>query len=306
MSIESVAASTVTTDVLVEAWNAAYAGYFVDVSRDATGLRAHVEAGSIDLLRSVVLLDGGRPVALSLLGARPPGAAEDEPGERGWIGGFGVAATHRGQGVAGRLIDEQLDVARRSGVRSVGLEVLTQNWARRVYERAGFTVRRRLLVLSGRLEATPTPTRPGDPGWARTSRATDDEACVRGMAAVTGGLRAPWGREPAHLVLDPALVVLSTGTGSGTAPRARDEADGILLLRPSPGCVAVLAAAARDDTAARRLAAALAREYAGATCRLVNEPEGSPLVAALEAVGLGEDLAQHEMRVELSPANGST
>ena len=302
--MESAAASTVTIDVLVEAWNAAYAGYFVDVSRDADGLRGHVEGGSIDLERSVVVFEGGRPVALSLLGVRPLGNA-GEAGERGWIGGFGVAPTHRGRGVAGRLVDEQLDVARRSGVGFVDLEVLTQNWARRVYERAGFTVRRRLLVLSGRLDTPPTGTWPGEPGWVGTSRATKVEASVRGMAAITGGHQAPWGREPMHLVLDPDLVVLSTGPGSGTVPRAGDEADGILLLRPSPGHVAVLAAAARDDTAAHRLSLALARAYAGATCRVVNEPEGSPLIAALETVGLGEDLAQHEMRVELSPANAS-
>ena len=307
MSIESVAASTVTTDALVEAWNAAYAGYFVDVSRDATGLRAHVEAGSIDLGRSVVLRDGGRPIALSLLGARPVDTSDDAVGERGWIGGFGVAPSHRGHGVAGRLIDEQLDVARRSGVAFVDLEVLTQNWARRVYERAGFTVRRRLLVLSGPLDPTTTAgDTPDPPGWLLTSRATEVEASVRGMAAISGCHRAPWGREPTHLGLDADVVVLSTGPGSGTVPQAGDEADGILLLRPLPERVAVLAAAARDDRAAHRLARGLAREYAGTTCRVVNEPEGSPLVAALGAVGMVEELAQHEMRVELSPANAST
>jgi hypothetical protein len=221
MSIESVAASTVTTDALVEAWNAAYAGSFVDVSRDVPGLRAHVEAGSIDLGTSVVLRDGGRPIALSLLGARPVDTSDAAAGERGWIGGFGVAPSHRGPVLA-------------------------------------------------------------------------------------GGHRAQWGREPAHLGLDADVVALSTGPGSGTVPQAGDEADGILLLHPVPERVAVPAAAARDDRAAHRLARALAREYAGATCRVVNEPEGSPLVAALGAVGVVEELAQHEMRVELSPANAST
>lgn len=92
MSIESVAASTVTTDALVEAWNAAYAGYFVDVSRDAAGLQAHVETGSIDLGRSVVLRDGGRPIALSLLGAR---SVETSDAAAGSVAGSVASASPR-------------------------------------------------------------------------------------------------------------------------------------------------------------------------------------------------------------------
>ncbi len=168
VSIESRRVSEVAESVLVDAWNAAYDGYFVPMRRTAEDLRAHVRVGSIDLRRSIVWLEDDRPVALSLLGVRPAGTpaaavssdADGAAGSRGWVGGFGVAPSHRGRGLAGPLIEEQLVVARSTGVRHVVLEVLEQNWARRVYERAGFAITRRLLVLTGTL----APASPGTPG----------------------------------------------------------------------------------------------------------------------------------------------
>lgn len=67
------------------------------------------------------------------------------------------------------------------------------------------------------------------------------------------------------------------------------------MLQGSLVVVELLGAVAADAPAAQALADELAVEYGGLTCRVVNEPEGSPLVAALAARGLVEVLAQHEM-----------
>ena len=284
-------AARVTPDVLVEAWNRAYDGYLVDVSRDASTLADHVGTGSIDLERSLVALDGDEPVGLALLGVRASAGA----GERAWVGGFGLAPTHRGRGLAVPLAEALLDVARASGVSQVRLEVLTPNVAAlRTYERVGFRVDRRLLVLGGELA--------GD-GRCRDARVEPLDAsgwapALSALERLDGGSSQPWGREAAHLAPRPGDVLALAGPDA--APTA------VLLVRPRPSAssagrvdLSVLTGAALDADAADAAVSALAARHPGRPCRVVNEPAASPLAAAFCRVGLAEVLDQHEMSVTL-------
>ena len=302
--MRGVPASEVSPEALTRAWNAAYAGYFVDVSRDMAGVLEHVSDHSVDLERSIVLLEGAEPVGLSLLGVRPDRSAGGSTGasigvsagERGWVGGFGIAPAHRGRGLAGGLVRDQLDVARCSGLHAVDLEVLTQNWAQKVYARAGFGVVRRLLVMVGSLRAPDVDKR--GRSVAKTvswSSARDAEDLLRATGAVTRR-RAPWGRDPLHLRLHDGLEVLSVPAGEGaTRPAA------VLVVRVdhAANVVHVVAGAARDGTSAGVVVGALAARHSGATCRLVNEPEQSSLVSAFQVAGLVEVMDQYEMRAVL-------
>ncbi|WP_045300498.1 GNAT family N-acetyltransferase [Saccharothrix sp. ST-888] len=57
------------------------------------------------------------------------------------IQGFGVLPAFRGRGIGALLIDAAIDAARTDGIRRMTLRVLGRNTsARRLYERAGFTV----------------------------------------------------------------------------------------------------------------------------------------------------------------------
>jgi ribosomal protein S18 acetylase RimI-like enzyme len=298
-------AARVPLDVLVEAWNRAYDGYAVDVSRDARTLADHVAAGSIDLERSFVALDGDEPVGLALLGRRPSADLADATegggaGARGWVGGFGLAPSHRGSGHAAPLAEALLDVARRSGVSHVRLEVLTPNVAaRRTYERVGFRVDRRLLVLAGSL-AEPAG-RLGGPGRVEPLDDNGWAPALRALERLGGGSAQPWGREAAHLTPRPGDVLALAGPD--TAPTA------VLLVRPRPAGadasavgkadLSVLTGAALDEEAADAAVAALAQRYPAGACRDVNEPETSPLAAAFLRAGLAEVLDQHEMSVVL-------
>ena len=285
-------AADVPSEVLVEAWNRAYTGYLVDVRRDAAGLGEHVSSTSVDLERSLVRFDGDVPVALALLGVR-----SGPTGERGWVGGFGVAPSHRGRGLASPLAADLLDVAARSGVGGVGLEVLTPNVAaRRAYERVGFTVGRRLLVLSGRLSRPSAAAARG----GRVLDPTSSDAAADGVAALSRRDPQPWGREPHHVEVRSDDVVVVAGPG--------DEPTAVVIGRvvhpptPSAGAtvLTVLTAAADDSTSAAAVVGALARSFDGAMCHVVNEPEGTPLATAFRQAGLAEVLDQHEMYVDLS------
>lgn len=262
---------------LVEVWNLAYAGYFVPMSWGVEQLERHVRAGSVDLDRSLVWYAHDEPIGLSLLGARP-----SPTGERGWIGGFGVAPEHRGRGLSVGLMREHLEHLRSVGPRRVQLEVLTQNWAVRSYERAGFTTTRRLTVLRGELRRTGVRS---SARWVAPDQLPD---LPEQLDRLHTAYPAAWTRESAS-VLDSGADLQCLAVGP------LDDLDAVALMDAGPGPMRVVEAATQDADAARQLVAGLALARPGQPCSLVNEPEGSPLVEAFRDAGIEEVMAQHEM-----------
>lgn len=265
---------TLSIDVLVAAWNGVYSDYAVPMTRDADQLRTHVETGSIDDRLSLLWLDGDDPVGFSLLGVR---------GDRGWVGGFGVVPAHRGAGLATRMMREHLDLAADAGLTSVGLEVLADNPARHLYERSGFETTRLLHVLDGPLRGSATADTWSDhltPAYA---------ARLDALLATP----APWGRQGSCLPIGATVVA----AGPLDAPTA------LAVLRQGSRAWSVLAAAAASSADAAALVGRLAAEVDGGAVRIVNEPEGSPLLDAFEAAGAQRTLVQHEMSVALPPSS---
>src|SRR4051794_36292166 len=132
--------ATLSPAELAAAFNTVYTDYVVPFVVNEAWARQHVAANSIALEHSPLWLDdSGALVALAALGVR---------GERGWVGGFGVAPDYRGQGLSRQLARATLDRARQASLRRVQLEVITSNArAIRTYERAGFVRTRDLLIL---------------------------------------------------------------------------------------------------------------------------------------------------------------
>jgi GNAT superfamily N-acetyltransferase len=257
-------ASALPFATLTAYWNLGYEGYFVPIHFSEAVLAQHVRAGSIDLDRSVVLVEGDELIGFSLLGVR---------GERGWIGGFGVAPAYRGRGLAQTLIEEQLAIARTAGLTRVQLEVMRQNWAKKVYARAGFATTRDLLMLTATLPA-------GGPATALSSR----DAFATDHARLHASAPACWQREVVSLDADPSGEVIAVD-------------DAILLTGSVGGALRIRDAAALGDADA--LLAALASRHPGEAVTIVNEPDGSPIHRALTALGAVEKLGQHEMHVVL-------
>lgn len=275
--MQALRASDLGFERLVAVWNLAYAGYFVPMSWGVPQLEQHVRAGSVDLDRSLVWCDGDEPVGLSLLGARP-----STTGERGWIGGFGVVPGHRGRGLSVELMREHLDLLRVVGPLQARLEVLTQNWAARTYERAGFITTRRLTVLMGELVGSGGSS---TAQWVAPARVPD-------LAGQLDRLHAAY---PAAWVRESVAVLASAAGLECLALGPLDDLDAVLLVREEAGVLHVVDAAARDAAAARTVVAALVRDRGASRCRVVNEPDGSPLVGAFADAGVVEVMAQYEM-----------
>jgi ribosomal protein S18 acetylase RimI-like enzyme len=219
---------------LASLWGRAYADYFVPVSDDPDELRRHVELNDIDPSRSVVVHDdAGRFVGLSLLGVR---------GDRGWIGGFGVAVEFRRRGLSRELIAAQLEAARGAGLVSLQLEVLEQNWAQNVYVAAGFVTRRRLHGLRGTLPIAGSPL----PGLAPAS----DSRCAWSMPPATptrSSLSPPALRRARRSRCPTSLTTAPSPTRSSpAASSARGRS-----WRWSPSCERSLQACGASARAAR-------------------------------------------------------
>ncbi|HET6764573.1 MAG TPA: GNAT family N-acetyltransferase, partial [Longimicrobiaceae bacterium] len=164
---------------LVRAWNLGYAGYFVPLRFTEEMMRTHLRCGSIDLARSRVWTERDETVGFSFLGVRE---------RRGWIGGFAITPAFRGHGLSYRLFAEHIAEVRASGLTHVQLEVLTPNWARKTYERAGMAVTRTVQVLRGTLQ-------PGRSGGA--AREVPGDEALAALGSLHGDFHPAWTREEA-------------------------------------------------------------------------------------------------------------
>lgn len=273
---------------LVHVWNLGYAGYFVPLRFTDAMLRTHLRCGGIDLSRSRVWTERGEPAAISLLGVR---------GGRAWIGGFAVAPAFRGRGLSYPLFAGHVAEIRGWGFERVQLEVLTANWARKAYERAGLSVTRTLQVLRGTLAPGPS---------AGPARVCSVEDALAALAEHQGTFAPAWTREAAWVR---GMVAGDSGV-SGDSPDPAATADagafvvdgdggpaGALAWMVQGGAIRVLDAAAADEAAGTALLAALAARHPGRTAMVTNEPDGSPMLRALQAAAFEQPHAQYEMHL---------
>lgn len=267
-------ASEFTLAELTRFWNLGYTDYFTPITFTEAMLENWFRCGDFDLDRSVVRMEGDELVGFSLLGLRE---------RRGWIGGVGVAPAFRGRGIAYDLFADHMAVIHAElGLASVQLEVLVENWARKVYERAGLQVTRRLSILQGPLpEAGSSSAAEASPIALLDHHARLHQSCP-----------AVWQREPGWITKSLPETAAGLYTGPAGAPT------GFLLYAPAGDGLRVIDATALDEAAATELVSGLSRLHPGKTLVSVNEPEGGPIHAALTAAGLTEVRAQYDMKWE--------
>jgi hypothetical protein len=173
------------------------------------------------------------------------------------------------------MFAEVLRHIKRRGVATIQLEVLDQNErAIQIYRRAGFTVARKLFTLQ-------SPTIEPDARAAETEEAEPREAL-----AWTDGTQLPqcWQRERRSLELRlPSLHALRRGSSYA-------------LFRADGADVSLLKAEIADEDAGALFAALAARSDDGKIA-ILNEPEGSPLLALLTSRGWTPLHLQYEMRL---------
>ncbi|MET3494644.1 GNAT family N-acetyltransferase [Variovorax boronicumulans] len=285
--IAVVPATEFTRGELTALWNRAYEAYFVPVQFDEERFARHLRRAEADLALSRVMAVDGVACGISLAGRR---------GERGYLAGFGIAGSHRRQGLAGRLIAAQASAWSEAGLHRVWLEVIEQNPARALYSSAGFEELRTLDVLEGSFEASADAVQP-----LKLALPRGDLAAVHAMCAEVS--RPTWRRElPTVLDAIDRENAVAFGVSRGAA------IVGYAVMPPpagdNPG--ALLDAAAIDEAAAHQLLDALAAARPGIRWRLVDEPTGSPLFKAATARGATAVIRQIDMALTLHrPVNAA-
>jgi len=268
---------TLDDTALATAFNLVYADYMVPVNVDGAWIRQHVTRCDIALEHSPLWLnDDGAVVGLALLGVR---------GERGWLGGFGIAPAYRGKSISRTLCEAVLRSARHVGLNEIQLEVITSNAkAIRTYEQAGFAHHRDLLILTRppgtvTLDVDTTAAVEADPTELMRSRLT--------MATAA----PPWQYEPASYAGAPDLRGLVVG--DPTAPLA------MCLFRASTTGARIADVAALDVISAQTVLAGLIERIPDQSLTITNLPDGSEALPAFFATGWVESMRQHEMLVHL-------
>lgn len=256
------------------AFDRAFAGYAVALPPAASFLPELLRRRGVRLELSVGVEDAGELVGFTLNGL---GRFRGEP--TGYDAGTGVVPSHRGRGLAARMLERTRALVAAAGAGRYLLEVLTTNAAAiRAYRRAGFEVTRELRCF----EVDPPPARPG----VEVAESTFDPDAMAPLRD----------HEPSWQNGDEAIA--RAGAPSVTL-EARDAAGlaGCAVLFPGTSDLAQLAVARR---ARRRgvgtalLAAARAR--CGRPLRVLNVDAGDAGAGAfLAAAGARETVRQLEM-----------
>ncbi|MDX2137362.1 MAG: GNAT family N-acetyltransferase [Chloroflexota bacterium] len=275
-------ADTLTPDALAALFTRGYAGYHVPVHLNGEQMAAHITNNDIDLSASQVAHVDGEAVGLCLLGVR---------GQRGWIGGVGVAEMHRRHGIGRGLMQAVQAAARERGMTHIQLEVLTPNEnAKRLYEALGYQVTRRLLII----EAAAPPN----------NASTQDDLATRQFHAVTPAdalahydafhaVANPWQRASEslrHLPADTPAWVALVGDAPAAYAIARITAQAVQWLD--------VACAPDQHDALRGLLQHIHQQHP-LPARLVNLDAQDVAWGVLESLGYRETLAQWEMVLQL-------
>jgi ribosomal protein S18 acetylase RimI-like enzyme len=270
-------ASPLSLRDLAALWNRAYEGYVVALNFSPEVMERHVARAGVDLELSRVLWLDDEACGISLAARR---------GDRSYLAGFGIAQAQRGQGLARRLIDAQLEALRERSLTRMQLEVIEHNvGARSLYSKAGFVERRWLLVLDGVPHSQASSP-------LRRIEASGFDAVHRRLNAAR---RPTWRREwpgVAQSLGWPGVEAVALDAGDGVTAYALWQDGGGERL-------SLLDAAALDERAASLLWRSLGARQPQRALRLVDEPDDSPLARAAEACGLHCALRQVEMSLEL-------
>lgn len=286
-------ATLLTHTALADLFTRAYAGYHVPVHLNAEQMVAHIASNDIALEASRVAYVDDQAVGVCLLGVR---------GGRGWIGGVGVAESMRGHGIGRGLMEAVHAAARERGIIQIQLEVLTPNEnAKRLYEKLGYQVTRRLLIVEAPAPASEDDGADANPvsvsgGVTRRVAPTyHNITCTDALAHYDAfhPIANPWQRESAslrHLPDDtPAFMVTVNGAAAAYAIiRVTAQALQFVDLACAPG----------QADALRALVAHVWRQHPLAA-RLVNLDAQDTAWGVLESLGFRETLAQWEMVLQL-------
>ena len=137
--VELLPATAFTIEELTTAYNQSRVDYIVPMPMNATRLREYVRNYDVSLEHSVVAVEDGQILGLSMLGVRP---------QHSWTTRLGVLPVKRRRGTGEMLMRDHVRRSRELGVEYILLEVIKNNVpAYELFKKLGFKETRELLIL---------------------------------------------------------------------------------------------------------------------------------------------------------------
>ncbi|MCB8816391.1 GNAT family N-acetyltransferase [Desulfosporosinus sp. SRJS8] len=122
---------------ITEMWNRCWLGYYYNMAYKQEHMKAWLALSQVSLSRSVAIFVDNRVVGFTLL------SIDDKDG---WIAGTCIDPDYRRNGLFAVLLRSQLNIAKSIFLKRIYLEVLEQNYARKIYQSVGFVDVRQLNV----------------------------------------------------------------------------------------------------------------------------------------------------------------
>lgn len=265
-------ASSLSMSQLTLLWRDVYSNYPVPLPFTEDELDRFIRMSGLCLELSQIAFADDQTVGLSLSG-RDKDAA--------WIGGFGVAASHRRCGIGLAMLRSQTREFDQQGIRNSRLEVINTNRARRLYASCGFVDRRRLHSFN-----SPAVGSSADPLEVVP---IEDLPALHNRLHV-GVSAAPWQRElPGVLraVERDHLTILGWRGPNGIAAYAVEQ--------NRSGLTHLIDAVAECASSAEGLVSSLAARSRGRRISLGDEPSNSPVAKAFKRFGASPRVQRMEM-----------
>ena len=254
---------------MTEIWNRCWRGYYYDMSYSPWHMRAWLDLSQVCLQHSLAILVDDQIAGFALLSID---AAD------GWIAGTGIDPKFRRQGLFTTLMRIELDVARHAGLRRVYLEVLEQNFARKVYQSVGFAQIRELSIY--RIKNIDILNRPDR---IRPFELIPIDRYFENRRAL---FKPAWQRREGYLRRHLNISAVMNSTGSAGALFAGDKT------------ALVIDAWSTTDAGAKEVISAI-NQRSGASWSLINQPEDQ-IVTLLKGRGIYPTAKQYEMCIELT------
>jgi GNAT superfamily N-acetyltransferase len=262
----------------VRAFNDAYKGYLVPIHLTTEQMRLSIAQNQIDLEASRVILDGEQIVGVGSLAIR---------GELGWVGGVGVAPSHRRKGIGRQLMHTLFDAARDRGLSHIQLEVITSNTAAHaLYVDLGFASLQDLLVI----ECDGPPRFDPDPSFAFKDIPTPE---ALDYYADFHDTPIPWQRQQASMQAMTQLTAWAVWREGVFSAYATG------IMAPGQVYLVDVAFDTGEEAALGHLLAYIHNQRPEVPARLINLGAGDPAWPILRALGFVETLRQYEMHLDL-------
>ncbi len=132
-------ASEFTIGELAQIYNQARSDYIVPMPMNAARMQEYINNYDVVLEHSVVAMDGGQFLGISMLGVRP---------KHTWITRLGVLPMQRRRGAGELLMSYHIEASRKLNVKYITLDVIKNNTpAHLLFTKFGFRECRELLIL---------------------------------------------------------------------------------------------------------------------------------------------------------------